>query len=149
MKKQSVIARIQNAGMKNTKYRVNILELMEKNHQLMSAQEIYQKLVAKKMRINLSTVYRSLDALVENKLLNRVTIEKEKQALYEYNRDEHHHFLICNGCNKIIPIYNCPLEDYAEEVQKETGFKVTGHRIEFYGLCEDCQKQSVDHQAGH
>ncbi len=141
MKKQKLVDKIMSAGLKNTKYRVYMIDLLSKSEKLMSAQDIYLELMKKKVNINLSTVYRTLDKLVETKIINRVQMEHEKQALFEYNRNIHHHFLTCLGCNKIIPIYECPLKDYEEQLQEKTGFILTGHSIEFYGYCKDCQEK--------
>jgi len=139
MSKEGLINKILGAGLKNTKYRVNIIELLSKTEELLSAQEIYKRLIKKHIRINLSTVYRTLDILVDNQILSKVTLDGEKQAFYEYNRDIHHHFLICRGCSKIIPVFDCPLHDYEEKLSKESGFIITGHRVEFYGYCEECK----------
>jgi Fur family ferric uptake transcriptional regulator len=143
MKKENFIDKIINAGLKNTKYRVYVIELFSKSDELLSAQDVHQKLLKKKVRINLSTVYRTLDLLVENNILNRINLENEKQAMYEYNRNVHHHFLICQSCSKIVPIYNCPIGDYEDKLKKESGFNITGHRIEFYGYCEDCKTDII------
>lgn len=141
MDKNNIIEKIIEAGLKNTKPRRNIIDLLESNDDLLSAQQIYDKLREDNVRVNLSTVYRSLEKLTEYNIINKVLLEKEKQALYEYNREVHHHFLICKGCNKIKPIYNCPLENYETDLQKNTSFLITGHKIEFYGYCKECQKK--------
>jgi len=139
MEKKRIINKITQAGLKNTKYRVNIISLLEKASTLLSAQDIHELLIKNKIKVNLSTVYRTLDKLTENDIINKVELEQEKQSLYEYNREEHHHFIICKNCNKIETIYNCPLHDYEQQVMKESGFQITGHKIEFYGYCKECQ----------
>lgn len=143
MKRETLKNRILNAGLKNTKYRVDVIELLSKTDGLLSAQEIHKRLIKKGRNINLSTVYRALDVLEENQIINRVTLENEKQALYEYSKDKHHHFMICNNCNKITPIYYCPMEEYENQIRKTTGFNVTGHNVIFYGICKECQKATV------
>jgi len=140
MKKGNITHIITKAGLKKTKYRVNIIDLLEKSDALLSAQDIYDKLIHSDERMNLSTVYRTLDKLVDADIINKIEIEHEKQSLYEFNRDEHHHFMICKQCNKIESIYHCPLDDYEQQLAQETGFSITGHKIEFYGYCKDCQK---------
>lgn len=141
MDKNKITKKMIEAGLKNTKPRINIIDLLEGTNDLLSTQQIYEKLRDDKIRVNLSTVYRSLEKLTDNHIINKVVIEKEKQALYEYNRDVHHHFLICKGCNAIKTIYNCPLENYEIDIQKTTSFLITGHKIEFYGYCKECQKR--------
>ncbi len=141
MDKNSIITKILEAGLKNTRPRINIIDILENGNELLSAQQIYDKLRESKVRVNLSTVYRSLEKLTEYNIINKVSLDKEKQALYEYNREIHHHFLICKNCNKIKTIYSCPLEDYEVNLEKKTNFLITGHKIEFYGYCKECQKK--------
>ena len=142
MEKKNIVKKLLESGLKKTKYRVSIIDLLAHSEQLLSAQDIYDILKKKKINVNLSTVYRTLDKLTESHIINRVDIEKEKQTLYEFNREEHHHFLICKECNKIETIYHCPLHDYEEELMKASGFIITSHKIEFYGLCKECQKHA-------
>ncbi|MFA7076367.1 MAG: Fur family transcriptional regulator [Candidatus Izemoplasmatales bacterium] len=141
MEKKSIISRIIESGLKNTKPRVNIIDLLEQSDNLMTAQDIYESLRNNGVSLNLSTVYRSLDKLTENNILNKVMLEDGKQALYEYNHDIHHHFLVCKSCNKVKPIYSCPLDKYEKELEKKTNFIITGHRVEFYGYCKECQRK--------
>jgi Fur family ferric uptake transcriptional regulator len=140
MVKKNIIQRIVDAGLKKTDNRVNIIDLLENSKDLLSAQTIFEMLRKDDLKINLSTVYRTLDKLTENGIINKIDLEAEKQSLYEYNRDEHHHFLVCKNCNKIETIYHCPIHEYEEQLKKETDFIITGHKIEFYGYCNDCQK---------
>ncbi len=140
MEKKNIVKTLVESGLKKTKYRVNIIDILQKSKQLLSAQDIYEILNNNKIKVNLSTVYRTLEKLTENKIINKIEIEQENKSLYEFNRQEHHHFLICKNCNKIEPIYNCPLHDYEDTLQKQTGFQITGHKIEFYGYCKKCQK---------
>lgn len=141
MAKKKIIQKILEAGLKKTDNRINIIEILEKTNQLLSAQDIYDQLNLGDRRVNLSTIYRTLDVLAENKIINRVSMSNEKQALYEYNHQTHHHFIVCKECNKIVSLYDCPLHAYEKELQENTGFLITGHRIEFYGYCKDCQEK--------
>lgn len=141
MTKENFVKKISNAGLKNTKYRVKIIQMISESKSLLSAQDIYQSLIKGKNNINLSTVYRTLDKLVETKIINRINFEKENQSLYEYNNNLHHHFLICKSCNKVIPIYSCPLENYEKKIENNYNFEILEHHVEFYGLCENCKEK--------
>ena len=141
MNKRNIIKKILDAGLKKTKYRVNIIDLLQKSDDLLSADAIHKKLLNKNKSIDLSTVYRTLDKLTKNKIINKIELENESHSLYEYNREEHHHFIVCKKCNKIERIYNCPLKEYEDKVQSNSDFLITGHKIEFYGYCKSCQKK--------
>lgn len=140
MDKNNIISKVIDAGLKITKPRIDIIFILEQHNGLLSAQDIYDKLRLKDVRVTLSTVYRSLEKLNRNNIINKVVLETDNQALYEYNRQVHHHFLVCKMCNKIKTIYSCPLEEYEKELAKKTGFAITGHKIEFYGYCKECSR---------
>ncbi|MFW5889178.1 MAG: Fur family transcriptional regulator [Bacillota bacterium] len=141
MNKKNIIEKISEAGLKKTKYRVNIIDLLQKSDSLLSADDIHKKLSVKNSSLDLSTVYRTLDKLTKNNIINKIELENESHSLYEYNREKHHHFMICKNCNKIETIYDCPLKKYEERIQANSNFFITGHKIEFYGYCKSCQKK--------
>jgi Fur family ferric uptake transcriptional regulator len=44
------------------------------------------------------------------------------------------------GCKKILSIEHCPLKGYEEILKKETDYAISGHKLDIYGYCPDCQK---------
>ena len=61
--------------------------------------------------------------------------------LVEKDESEHHHHVICSNCGKVAEFASDGLERLLEGVAGMTGFEVGAHRIELYGLCENCQKK--------
>jgi Fur family ferric uptake transcriptional regulator len=61
------------------------------------------------------------------------------KAVYEPRRAEHRHNLVCSCCQRAIPVDGCPLDEFVKTLGERTGFDVTGHRLEIYGLCRDCK----------
>ncbi len=130
---------IQKSGLKNTRHRAVILELLEQNDQPSTAEQLYSEILAKSIPINLSTVYRTLDTLCEKELITKLTIEGDNRALFEFNSNLHRHHLICLGCKKIMVLENCPLGDYEQTLENKTHFAITGHKLDIYGYCPDCR----------
>jgi len=117
------------------------MEILESSHQPIAADDIHVTLKNDNCSTSLSTIYRTLHTLVTNGLVNRIAIENETRALYEINRQDHHHYLICLGCNKLIKINGCPLsKEYELKQNDSNGFFIVGHKIELYGYCSSCQK---------
>lgn len=124
-----------------------ILDLMSRTTKHLSAKDIYAALYRIYPGIGLTTVYRTLDLLVRMGLINKFTFG-DGPSRYEYKSEDkkgHHHHVICSRCGKIID-YSDFLDDELELVDKtekhlskKYNFKVMGHNIEFYGLCEKCQ----------
>jgi Fur family ferric uptake transcriptional regulator len=128
-------------GLKSTKHRNSILAVMENSGQPITAEQVFLKLKEKNVSINLSSVYRILDALVVKGLVIKSSITGDSKAFFELNRLEHKHFLICSGCKKRVALAGCPLEAYEKSIQDKMGFDITGHRLEIYGYCRDCKPE--------
>jgi len=124
-----------------------ILDLLRRTSKHLSAKDIYAALYKMYPGIGLTTVYRTLDLLVRMGLIDKFTFGDGPNR-YEYKSEDkkgHHHHVICSKCGKIID-YSDFLEEELELVKKteecltkKYHFKVLGHNIEFYGLCEKCQ----------
>jgi Fur family transcriptional regulator, ferric uptake regulator len=99
-----------------------------------SAEMIYS--ILEQDKINLSTVYRTLDFFFSQGLISKSVIGNT--AYYYLNRDEHSHYMICVNCKKMIEI-DCHLHDIDKELSDTHHFKVTHHDLTIYGLCENCQ----------
>ncbi|NLV49391.1 MAG: transcriptional repressor [Clostridiales bacterium] len=127
-------------GLKNTKCRAAILGILEQSDQPVAADRLFHELNEKNIMLSFSTVYRTLEALTDKKLVKKLTIAGEDKALFEYNRKGHRHYLICLGCKKILSIEHCPLKGYEEILKKETDYAISGHKLDIYGYCPDCQK---------
>lgn len=129
---------IKNCGLKLTKPRLAVLDIITQSRQPLTAEDVFIKLKNKDININISTVYRTLEALAEKKLLTKLALSGDNRAYFEFNSAEHRHYLVCIGCNKITAIKGCPLEIYEKSLQQETDYKLEWHRLEMYGFCPDC-----------
>jgi Fur family transcriptional regulator, ferric uptake regulator len=126
-------------GLKKTKQRNEIVEIIAHAKQPLSAEEIFLALSKLKIAVNLSTVYRTIETMVAKGILAKVNLDNEVRNRYELvDEHEHHHHLICLGCKKIVSIELCPLDSFEKQVSKTYDFKVTNHKLELYGYCEKC-----------
>lgn len=129
-------------GLKNTKHRNAILEVLEEGDQPVTAERMFLELKEKNISINLSSVYRILESLVSKGLAIKSNLTGDNKASYELNRLEHRHHLICSGCKKMVSIDGCPLEEYEKQLKDKMDFDITGHKLEIFGLCRECRQAS-------
>jgi len=137
-------------GYRLTIPREAILDLLSKTTEHLSAEEIYMAVHKTYPAIGLTTIYRTLELLVEMDFILKFDFG-DKRARYElaegFQGRQHHHHLLCTDCGKIIDY-----TDFAEEekelldqtekgLSKKFNFKITNHLIQFYGLCNKCQKK--------
>ena len=131
--------RLKNSGLKTTKSRKAILDILLRSDQPMAAEQIFLALKEEQIAINLSTVYRTLESLENKELVTKMSILDDDRMLFEYNQLGHRHHLVCISCKKIITIQNCPLGVYEKTLEDETHFNIIGHTLYLYGNCEECQ----------
>jgi len=63
-------------------------------------------------------------------------------ARYELLREDddgHHHHLVCTRCAEVIEIDECSMDELESRIAAHNGFKAVTHRLEFFGICPDCQ----------
>ena len=103
-----------------------------------SAQQIHAELRRRGERIGLTTVYRQLQVLSEDGLLDTIR-DAGGETLYRRCRSAvHHHHLICRICGTSVEVEGRAVERWAEKVAAEAGFTAVDHTVELFGLCPRC-----------
>lgn len=123
-------------GLKITKARLKVLNILQKAKNPLTAEEIYLQC---DKDINLSTVYRILDIFLEKNIVTKPLIKENLAACYTINYHEHRHYIICIKCQKITDIEFCPFSEIENKIIQETKFLITNHKFELTGICPKCQ----------
>lgn len=129
-------------GIKRTRQREDVFRVLTQAEEPLTAMEIYQRVISNTRDSNyaISTIYRSLTVFEEKNLLEKTTLMGEDMAVYEWKRDAHKHYAICLTCRRKIPLPECPMEQLHNHLNLND-FTITGHKLELYGYCTECQKQ--------
>ena len=125
-----------NSGIKYSKARSRILDIcISAKHPLTVAE------VAAKVGTNahLATIYRTLETFASANLLSRVDFQEGKFR-YEYVHDHHHH-AVCESCGKVAEVQDKKLESVMDNLKVDSGFSITRHALELFGLCKNCQNK--------
>jgi Fur family transcriptional regulator, ferric uptake regulator len=120
-----------------TRSQERILTLLKSLKQAISAQDIYVKLREGKDSMGLATVYRSLETLKLEGVVQVRTVANG-ESLYSTVKEDKHH-LTCLQCGASIPIHECPVHELENQLHQSHQFKIFYHTLEFFGLCETCQ----------
>jgi Fur family transcriptional regulator, ferric uptake regulator len=130
---------LKKAGLKVTLPRVKILEIMENTKEHLSAEEIYKTLLDSGEEIGLATVYRVLTQLEAAGLVARHNFEGG-QSVFELDSGIHHDHLVCVKCGGVEEFVDEVIEKRQEEIAKKSGFTITDHSLNIYGICGKCGK---------
>ena len=125
-------------GHKLTPQRHTVLKVMASSHDHLTPEVIYEKSRLEDPGIGRVTVYRTLDLLSKLDLVCRVHAEGGCRSYMMRRPTEHHHHLVCSSCGKVVDFTNCSLAEIEKKLSQESGFNITGHLLEFHGLCRDC-----------
>lgn len=106
-----------------------------------TADWIYQEVRKTLPRISLGTVYRNLKLLKERGDVLELQYG-DGQRRFDGNPENHYHFN-CQSCGKVYDLDETSKDDMGVDLTDKLGFVVTHHRVEFYGLCRDCQSAAV------
>jgi Fur family ferric uptake transcriptional regulator len=83
-----------------------------------------------------SSVFRALVHFSETGELERFDVG-DGRARFE-RRGSHHEHIVCSRCGEVAEIPGCLIDEAVPEVERRTGFSVTGHNLTFSGRCADC-----------
>ncbi len=124
---------------KRSKQRDRILELLQSTGQHPTADWIFAQLKDEFPNLSMGTVYRNLNILREQGLVKKIDFGSTFDR-FDANTGAHYHF-ICERCGAIIDLELPIDEELNKRVNKSTPFRASRHRVEFYGICDKCQKQ--------
>lgn len=127
-------------GLKTSKQREVIAEIFFSISGHMSVEELLEKVRAVDGNIGQATVYRTMKLLTECGLAEQHQFG-DGHTRYELipASEEHHDHLICTICNKIVEFFDPEIEKLQDSVASKHGFFVKSHKMELYGICQDCQ----------
>jgi Fur family ferric uptake transcriptional regulator len=126
-------------GLRSTEQRRLVTEMFFASSEHLSIEDLLDKVRVEEPKIGYATVYRTL------KLLKECGLAFERHfgdgvSRYEVAwADEHHDHLICVECEKIIEFEDEGIEELQHKVAARKGFKLVRHKLELYGVCQDCQ----------
>ena len=125
---------------RNTKQKQLILSMLKESERPMSINEIYAQVVFKLPKIAKSTIYRNIDSLLSQNLIDKYHFN-DNEIFYRIKADssEHKHFVICDDCKKVFDLPSCPIHAM-ENAMEEEGFIIKEHQIQISGICKACAK---------
>jgi Fur family ferric uptake transcriptional regulator len=134
----NIISYLKENNIKITKARKSILEIIVCSSEAINANLIYAMLTKNDTKIDLSTVYRTLDLLESKKILNKFDLGNNMYN-YTINKNAHKHIIECDLCHKEMVI-DCPIPQIEEQIKAKTGITLTESHVYLKGICKECKK---------
>ena len=131
---------------RNTRQREAVLAAIEHAGRALTPAEILALAQESVASLNLSTIYRQINALQDEARIVKVLLPGQAARFEAACGDDHahggghahhHHHFHCEGCDRVFALHACPgsMQDLAP-----AGFVVNAHEITLRGLCADCSR---------
>jgi len=119
-----------------TRQRQAVLEALQRSEVHPTADEVYRIVRRRLPQISLGTVYRSLDMLSESGLIRALELGGA-QKRFDAKTHPHYHAR-CLSCGRVEDVPIEPAIAMERAARRATDYTITGHRLEFVGLCSRC-----------
>jgi Fur family transcriptional regulator, ferric uptake regulator len=117
-----------------------VVDVIASSPRVLSPIQVFDRARQKNAKIGLVTVYRTLEKLEEIGLIQRVHQPSGCQAFIAANIG-HQHILICENCGLVEYFSGDRLDNLISDVASETGYRISGHWLQLFGLCIKCQNE--------
>lgn len=131
-------ALIESDGLGETDKRLNIIDAFLNTEEHVTLEDLMQILREKGYDYEPIFVRQCLNRWVEHGFAQKEHFEGQPPRYEHRHLGRHHDHLICTKCGKIVEFRNNSLEGLQLEIASEHGFHMLQHKMEIYGLCEDC-----------
>jgi len=140
---KKIIASMRRKGYKITPSRRLLVKTIVESHEHLTPAAIFERARDEDPGVSLVTIYRTLEILQKLGFICEVHGGGSCRSYLLGQPAEHHHHLICSGCGTVTDFTDCSLGDLELELAHKTGFRISGHLLEFLGLCTSCQEKEV------
>ncbi|WP_319405637.1 Fur family transcriptional regulator [uncultured Desulfosarcina sp.] len=121
-----------------TPQRLAILKVLAESKGHPSVESIYEQVKTNFPTTSLATIYKNVAVLKDLGQLLELGFSDDSNR-YDGNKPYDHPHVVCTVCRKILDPDISALADMTQELARETGFAITRHRLDFFGICPDCQ----------
>ena len=135
---RQMVERLRQRQCRMTPQRVALLRLLATSEGHPSAAQLFDRLREQFPTTSLATVYKTLTLLDDMGEVLELGFGDEGSR-YDGNNPHPHPHLICIRCHRIADAGPELTDTLTRQVAQESGFRLVSHRLDFYGLCPECQ----------
>ena len=141
MAQESIEGSLKERGVRLTRQRQILLDLIDKTGEHLDAEGLFQLAKERDPKINRVTVYRTLKMLKAGGLVDELDLMHYggDQHYYETRLKQEHAHVICLRCGKVEEFFGEPLQRLRKQIESHFGFQILLARTEVGGYCSHCQ----------
>jgi len=133
----TVIASLRQRGYRITPQRELIIEALLHNPDHITAEALHTRVQAHTRAINIATIYRTLDMLVDEGLASRTDLHGGQMSYAPEIHGPHLH-LTCRRCRQTMDIGDELIASVGQELRQKFGFQADLRHLTLEGICQGC-----------
>ncbi len=133
-----LVIRLRERGYRLTPQRMAVLKVLATSQEHPSVERIYERVKVDFPMTSLATIYKTVTLLKEMGEVWELGFSDDSNR-YDGNKPYPHPHLICTRCKSIVDLEVATLSELSQEVARSTGYRILGHRLDFLGICPQCQ----------
>jgi Fur family transcriptional regulator, peroxide stress response regulator len=140
---EQMINRLKEREHRLTPQRIAVVKILATSHEHPSVEQIYDQVHRDFPTTSIATVYKTVALLRELGEVLELGFPDGSNR-YDGSKPFPHPHVICTRCRTVLDPTLSGLQDLTREASAETGFMITTHRLDFFGLCRGCQEDERD-----
>jgi Fur family ferric uptake transcriptional regulator len=141
LEKSNLRALLETDQVDHVQDRLNIVDTFLDTEDHVTLEELFRLLKENGYDYEPSFVRQCMSRMVELGFAQRKMFEDQPIRYEHRHLGRHHDHLICTKCGKIVEFSNDELERLQIRIATSHGFHMLQHRMEIYGLCDECLAQ--------
>jgi Fur family peroxide stress response transcriptional regulator len=133
-----LVVKLRDQGYRLTPQRRAVLGILATSQEHLNIEEIYARVHQEFPMTSLATIYNTVTMLKDMGEVLELSFGRGGNR-YDGNKPVPHPHLVCEHCDAVIDPDLPALEGLAKQVSELTGYQITSHRLDFFGICPDCQ----------
>ena len=127
-------------GLLYSKQQEQILAAFVKIKNNPTVDDLYNTIRRKNSKIGLATVYRTMRAICDCGLAEKVDFGDGARRFEHKHRYQQHYHLICIKCGRVIEVTSGKIENLQKKLAKQHNFTPTKDTMKIFGVCNKCQQ---------
>ena len=136
---QQMLYKLKSLDFRITPQRLAVLRILAASEDHPTAEQIFEKVKTEFPTTSLATIYKTIALLKGLKEVLELGFPDGSNR-YDGNKPFPHPHVICTRCRKIMDPELISLDELKDEIGKKTGFRIHYHRLDFFGVCPECQE---------
>ncbi len=143
---ESILTAFEDMGLRNTRPRRLIagrLAEIAAAEEDFATDDLWQELLQVDPGLGRATVYRAVEVLVQQGVLDRVEFADGTHRYRVCSARTHHHHVTCTQCRRVVEVPTCLPPELLAVIEKKTRFTLEGHFLGLFGRCADCRREPM------